>query len=357
MYCFVIGPFPPPVHGMAKNLKIFAADLSKAAKVKVVDISPGTIVRGSRYHLVKLKKVFFGLCYLLKNCVFCQVKSIYLPPDAGFGAFYTLLFVVLAKVFSIPIFMHHRSFLYINRKTISMSLITKIQPVNSTHIFLCSLMKLKFEKLYGNMSGIIVSNAQYVQPISQPKKFQKKIVLGHLSNLGYEKGLKEVFELCHSLNRVDVDFQLELAGPAENDEVQKYISRQLQILGSKVNYYGSVNQQEKNKFYSKIDVFLFPTEYRNEAQPNVLFEAMAYGCPALTINTGCISTDIDCNSGFVFIDQNDFNLQTPNIVSQLVQKPEQLEKLKHSTLDAITKASSSAKNNYEQLINRVSRGY
>ena len=355
-FVFVIGPFPPPIHGMAKNLKLFANEIDVVSKMKTVDISPGTIQRGVKYHVTKLLKVILGLFKLFLYSLKGEVKSVYIPPDAGFGAYYTLLFILITRIFSLPTYMHHRSFLYINKKTKAMNLITRVQPKLSTHVFLCKKMKDNFEKLYGAMDSMIVSNAQYVNPIKSPKQVGKELVLGHLSNLGFEKGIKQVFDLCDSLNANGVKFFLHLAGPPENNDVEIYLQRQLKKFSGQVKYYGQVNNEEKHHFYSCIDVFLFPTKYRNEAQPNVLFEAMSYGCPVLTVNTGCISADVSCSSGFVFVDQLDFSLQAPEVVKRLVDNSTYLEGLKNSTLIDITSASAAAKQNYTKLVNKVAEG-
>lgn len=350
----VVGPFPPPVHGMAKNLALFSNELKKDSNVVDIDISPGTIVRGMDYHFTKLFRVLSGSSRLLLLCMSGKVKSVYMPPDAGFGAYYSFLFVLIARIFSKPTFLHHRSFAYLHKKTFGMKLITLLDDKFTTHVFLCEKMQSEFESIYGKTgSSLVVSNAQYVTPISKVPKVTNCLVLGHLSNLGFEKGLKEVFDVCNTLGELDVDFHLELGGPSENSEVELYLQEQLKILGSRVTYHGLVSNNKKNEFYEKLDVFLFPTQYRNEAQPNVLFEANANAVPVLSINTGCISTDVDCNNGFVFIDKADFIAQAPDILARLFSNPESLQNLKESTLLKINKESTNAKKNYFQLLCNV----
>ena len=52
----ICGPFPPPVHGMSKNLLLFKEKIEfLEGKVVPIDISPGTLVRGKKYHLTKIK--------------------------------------------------------------------------------------------------------------------------------------------------------------------------------------------------------------------------------------------------------------------------------------------------------------
>lgn len=355
-YVVTIGPFPPPIHGMAKNLQIFYDQVSCKSKVYKIDTSPGTIVRGLSYHFNKLLKVTFGVSKLFSLCLFGKVKNIYLPPDAGFGAWYSLLFVLIARTFEIELFLHHRSFLYINKKTKAMDLIVKIQP-KTTHIFLCNNMRDKFCNLYNNKSvTLVASNAQYVTPIEDVRiSTTGKLIIGHLSNLGFEKGIKEVFGLAEEILSRGLDIEIHIAGPFENKEVEDYFNRKMESFSRSVIYYGPVYDDLKVDFYNKIDCFIFPTTYRNEAQPNVLFEAMSFGVPVFSIDTGCISTDVNCSNGFVFGDPVTFVQESTEILERLCVSPKKLFELKRTTLESIKRSSIESKCNYNTLIDMVCR--
>ncbi len=350
----VIGPFPPPVHGMAKNLKIFYEQIKNLEKAYKIDTSPGTIVRGFGYHFTKFAKVLYGVSKLFLLCCVGKIKSVYMPPDAGIGAWYSLLFVIIARAFGIKLVLHHRSFLYINKKTVPISLLVKLQPQNTTHIFLCERMKENFNNLYNNTSeDLIVSNAQYVAPVNEIRNVNETIVLGHLSNLGFEKGLKEVFELTNLLLEKGIKVRLELAGPSENYIVEEFLQNELERLGDSVVYHGPLFNKEKELFYSNLDFFLFPTMYRNEAQPNVLFEAMSFGAPVFSINTGCIAADVNCSNGFIFKDQKSFVAEGAEVLIELSKNTEKINRLKQTTLESIKSASINAKDNYQKLLELV----
>lgn len=355
----LVGPFPPPIHGMAKNLKIVSDILETNNHVLRYNISPGCLSKSVIYHLRKMIRfikcfsgIFISLC--LK-----KIRVIYLPPDAGFGSYYSLIFVTLASVFKIPLFIHHRSFAYVNKKLLSYKLINKVQSENTTHVFLCQSMMERYESNYGvQLNKIVVSNAQHVAPIhiGEVKKYKESqsIVLGHLSNLGFEKGVHCVLGVCEKLKKSGVDYKLLLAGPFESDEVQAYVETKISELGGNVEYIGYADEEKKKYFYSNIDLFLFPTVYRNEAQPNVIFEANSFGAPALSIDTGCISKDVDCQNGFVFSDQASFCEEAVTVIGKFVEKPESLNELKYSTLSKITNESYRSKENFELMIKMIS---
>jgi len=347
----LIGPFPPPVHGMAKNLKVLKQDILTAnVSLLLIDTSPGKINRDAAYHFKKACRVCMGAVRLFLE-VITSKSTVYIPPDAGFGAVYTLAFVLICKLTNTKLILHHRSFLYINKKTILMRLITLCQPNHTQHVFLCALMMSKFEDIYGKQERpIIVSNAQYVTPISKVNEIDGKIILGHLSNLGYGKGIKQVFDLCEVLIKQDVQFHLKLAGPAEDDEIASLIENFVIDHSDHVTYYGGIYGEEKEKFFSSLDLFLFPTEYVNEAQPNVLFEAMAGGIPVLTVGVGCIAGDVCCDCGTVYASQEDFLNRAPSYVCELAADRRRLHMLKESTLLSIKAASDEARDGYNHLL-------
>ena len=350
----VVGPFPPPVHGMAKNTLNFYKDISKKAEAKKIDISPGSLNRGYSYHLNKLGKVINGYCKLFWMLCTKRVASLYSPPDAGLGAYYTVGFVCLARLFGIPIYLHHRSFAYINKKTIGMRLIVFIAGRSATHIYLCNKMKDGFELKYGaNENSMIVSNAQYVVPVKHPSEPSESFVIGHLSNLGYGKGLKQVFDVLRKALAAGNNVSLELAGPTENQEIEDYLQECLSEFGNTVRYHGLVGEKEKSSFYSKLDLFLFPSQYENEAQPNVLFEANSYAIPVAAIQVGCVLGDVDERNGFTFPDQESYVNGCVEIIKNLDANRNELASLKVEALKRITKDATNAKKAYLDLLDKV----
>jgi glycosyltransferase involved in cell wall biosynthesis len=214
-------------------------------------------------------------------------------------------------------------------------------------------MKREFEEKYGVLEGsIICSNAQYVTPISSNalKKPTKEIILGHLSNLGFGKGLAQVFGVCLRLKENGIPFKLILAGPSENSEARLYVDNIISELGDACHYMGQVNGESKNLFYSSIDIFLFPTNYKNEAQPNVLFEAHAFGVPTISTDIGCIGEDINSCNGFVFKSQQEYVDDAVTSITELFHDQDRLSYLRQSTLDNISRSSMISKESYNQLL-------
>ena len=163
------------------------------------------------------------------------------------------------------------------------------------------------------------------------------------------------FELCRELKGNGVDFSLVVAGPTESIEVDDYMRQMLHDFSLYVKYVGFVSGSEKTNFFECIDLLLFPSLYRNEAQPNVLFEAAAFGVPALAIDIGCIGGDLDTGSGYIFKDAAHFARGAHKIVAELAANPFNLARLQESTLRNIQEKSKASRQAYLSLLREVAR--
>ena len=155
------------------------------------------------------------------------------------------------------------------------------------------------------------------------------------------------------MTKKGVDFHLHLGGPPENIRTAKYINKMMDTLSDQVTYHGEISSNNKNEFYSAIDIFLFPSEYKNEAQPNVLFEANAFGVPVISLAIGCISSDVNCTNGFLFRNQSEFSDLAPELIEKLSQNKENLMLLKKTTLDRIKCDKEEAEKSHKQLISQL----
>lgn len=350
----VVGPFPPPVHGMAKNTKIVADELEQHVEVLRCDISPGSLIRGWSYHR---RKGLLVVKALLQIAVKRGLKCLYIPSDAGLGMVYTALFLVVARIRGLSVFVHHRSFAYIDRPSVLMRLIVSVGGAGAQHIFLCGKMRSEFQRLYGErFGGRVVSNAQHVHPISddEVRSAGGEFVIGHLSNLSREKGLFEVLGVFETLRQAGVDCRLILAGPAASEEAESAIERVLNLYGSSVEHRGPVWGDEKDAFYRAIDVFLFPTKYKNEAQPNVVFEAMSYATPVVAYGRGCVREDLNVG-GMVVSDGGDFVSAAKEFILAVHRDRAFFAGLRMDALMAVRAARDGAVSGYQAFISDVVR--
>ena len=98
----VVGPLPPPVHGMAKNTAVIAEELRRRCNVVVADISPRGLDRRLAYHAKKIIKVLRAL-FVIAFRAHLHDARLYTPAHAGWGIYYTIAIVTTARFFGYKI--------------------------------------------------------------------------------------------------------------------------------------------------------------------------------------------------------------------------------------------------------------
>lgn len=311
---------PPPLGGLSSvNLSV-ANMVRERADIEVIDmIGPGS----SGNKAVSLRKCinYFKLSVSL-FLGFRKARRVYFVANSGLGIWLNILLASTCRIKGVPLILHHHTFAYIHNRTLGMSLLTKIMGRSVKHVFLCGCMAEKFLSMYSTNGDYLVAinPVKLTQNGSSPSLTDKsQVVLGHLSNLTVAKGVHTVLETALKLKQLGLSVKLLLAGPART-EVEKQLIAQYQIsLGDSLEYIGPVYNETKDQFFSQVDIFLFPTEYPNEAQPLVLFEAMSAGALVVATPLGCISEQL--KDVGVLSTVQDFTEVVRQRVEDLIQKP------------------------------------
>ncbi len=291
-----IGQLPPPLNGLSLATKSMIAFLKEENSVAVRNIAPPTGKLSLLKHPIKLARVL-GACFQLCRDRKHPGRICYLACEGSLGLIYTSLIVLLARLLAYPVFLHHHSFSYIDRPRLLMRTILTIGGHRLRHIFLCDIMRDRFSDTYGRRTrGSIVSNAAYIPPAEQDcaPRDGSHLVIGMLSNLSHEKGLDTIIALVRQAREEGMQLRAILAGPVRASE-RAAIDAAVAELGGNLDYRGPLYDEAKATFYQEIDVFVFPTAYRNEAQPLVIFEAKAAGNPIISSDRGCIRKQLDEN--------------------------------------------------------------
>jgi len=155
--------------------------------------------------------------------------------------------------------------------------------------------------------SLVLSNAVFAdQLVVAPREKESKCrIVGHLSVLSIEKGLFDVVDLARWAKQEKLDLEFRVAGPFATDEVKRqFEARSLGL--ENLRYIGPVYGEAKKKFFDEIDVFVFPTRYRNEAEPLVVIEALSQRCPVISYERGCIGSMLDSSCGVIVPKGADF---------------------------------------------------
>jgi glycosyltransferase involved in cell wall biosynthesis len=298
----VIGALPPPVHGASLITKLMTDELGKVARVRVADVSPDTLKRSWRYHLDRVRRMAVAAGTLLSQG-FDRDRRLYFCIAGGSGVYYDIVLAAVARLLRYRIFIHHHSFTYVNRRDWRTALLFRLCGRAAVHICLCPTMVQRLKERYGSIGRHeIFSNAALMAPGADDRRTvttESSLMLGHLGNLTLEKGLDTVIALFRRLKGAGLPVRLTLAGPAKGTAETRLIDDARRDFADDFIYRGPLYGPEKDAFFQGLDAFLFPSRYANEAQPLVLFEAMAAGVPVIATCRGCVGDDVPHEAGLV----------------------------------------------------------
>lgn len=278
-----IGTFPPPIHGMsAINKSVLERLQAEGIAIKKLNIAPKSLKRDILSHLSRIKNIFHAWFYLIftrKNC-----SKLYIAISGGWGQVYDIVSIVIARLKGMTCVIHHHNFAYVQEKRFITSFLISVAGKDALHIVLCESLGCLLRKQYGVTEILILSNLTF--SYIQMQKHTRNIInsVGFLSNITKEKGGETIIEFARMIKLANIPVCVIVAGPCEEPILASKLQRAMDegIL----EWRGPVYGKKKAKFWSDIDVFVFPTI--NEAEPLVVWESLAAGVPVITYELGCI---------------------------------------------------------------------
>ena len=280
----VLGPFPSPVHGFSQATMEIANLFETAGyAVSRIDLKP---VRGSMglwsSLQVRLRQVAKVMAQLLRGA------DLYLALSGGRRQAVDILFLLIGRICGARLFVHHHSFAYLTRRSSLASFCFKVCGSSATHLVLCSTMGVALRRHYGVVQRTqVLSNAVLMGEGSPFRQRTAVETLGFLGALTADKGILEFLQVVGRLTEEYPDLQFRIAGPCSDDKIRQRVSSACEN-NSRLRYVGAVYGEAKKEFLESIDVLLFPSTYRNEAEPFVIWEAQASGIPVIASERGCM---------------------------------------------------------------------
>lgn len=301
----MVGAFPPPVHGMAMiNAKMYEHLCSRGGSPLVLDLAPSSLNRDWFNRLGRVPNVAKALqSYLME----AHADILYVGISGGWGQLYEALFLLVARLRRTKIFIHHHSFAYIEQKKLVTSWVMRLAGRLATHITLCCKQAETLRRLYPTVACTrVISNAAIMQAELKAKRLRSACNrIGFLGNISRDKGIDKFLAIAAQLNSEDADWEMYIAGPFENNQVASEVSDATDRI-SALHYLGPRYGADKETFWDLIDVLLFPSTYRNETAPLVVYEAMAHGVPVIASERGCLSDMVRRGSGLLIPECHEF---------------------------------------------------
>lgn len=319
---WAIGHVPPPVNGMTLLTAEVIRALSEAGPVAFCDFSPRSHRVDARTRLSRSVRTLGCVCRLIWNGRVADGR-LYIMSNSRSGLVFTALIVWAGRRLGHRIFLHHHAYTYIEEHNRWMARIDRWMGPSGVHIVHCAKMSKDFQNQYPSTCGFEVIYPSVVSiDAGRPRDTVKSpFRLGMLSNLMISKGIDLAIETFETLRHSGRTVCLVLAGPIRCRAARDCVDKALKSYPDSVRYLGPVYGEEKARFFSDIDVFLFPTRYKEESWGIVLNEALAAGAPAITFNRGCTETVVGNRAGLVVPQGGDFVRSAADQIIEWMDNP------------------------------------
>jgi glycosyltransferase involved in cell wall biosynthesis len=219
---------------------------------------------------------------------------LYMPLNAGGAMYYNIAAALVARARGWRTVVHHHVYLYLRNYDWRVRVLDRLLGSRGMHLALCPDMRRRLIELYGAktpcayLPSTIVGSLDGGDSAPTGAEVRAPRRLGHISNLTEAKGALLAIRTFAQLRAEGHDVEMILAGPSTEPAVDRAIEDAQRAFGVSFDYRGPVYGEEKKQFFQDIDVLLFPSTFRMEAQPIVLSEAFAFGKPALAIAISCV---------------------------------------------------------------------
>lgn len=297
----IIGPTPPPYHGVAVATEMLLhSELAWAFEVSLVDTADrrgiANVYKPDAYDVVLFVKEWLSLAKI----VFTERPHlVYLPiSQSTLGILRDSLFFWLAYLSGCRLVIHlHggnlRTWYEAQGKPVK-AYVSAFLRRSERIVVLGDSLRPIFDGLADAKRIAVVSNGidwprQYVKDYERPRQDTRFRVL-HVGTLNRAKGTLALLAAVPQVLRAKGDrAEFVIAGEWSNredrDEAMAFIREH--DLSAAVTFSGPVSGEQKQRLYASADLFVF-AGIQQEGQPLVVLEAMAAGLPVLYSDRGCL---------------------------------------------------------------------
>jgi glycosyltransferase involved in cell wall biosynthesis len=349
-----IGALPPPVTGMTAMSQVVVSALREGGPVHVLNWSRGKHLSGWRWKAARI----WGACRAFITVLFGPRKArsvVYYPLSSGWGQLYDIAILSAARLRGYRIAVHHHVYSYIDRRNWRIAILNRIVGAGGVHVVHCAQMKDDFLETYPTTAEFLVLPPTVTSKDADvlPRKKHDEFTLGFMSNLTLEKGLDIALATFTRLAEQGHDVALILAGPCHRPIERRMIDEMVRMWPDRVQYRGAVYDEDKSRFFSDIDVFLFPTRYKNESWGIVLTESLAASCPVIACRRGCVPWIVRDGCGIVVDDVSDFVRDASQAIAAWIGDQHEYERCRQLAGERAKALADEADIEFAQFVRRM----
>lgn len=343
---------PPPVFGQSVvNGAVRDAALKRSDKIVIADLSAGSIVKNFQYHWTRLHRVLKAAWTIVRFSRM-ERRKIYMVTQVGHGIFYNHFLLGLARLFDYRIILHHHDSGHTKFHRRHVAFLMWLIGPGAIHVTLGPAMADDLKRYKQVQRAIVSQNARIIPDphFERPvRDLSKPLVIGHMSNLSRAKGLNLAIDTVIEARSRGLNVKLVLAGPCDGIEADATVKAAQATLGDALDYRGPVGGETKDRFFRDIDVFLFPTQYKYEAQPLVILEAMSYSAAVIVAERGYTAELVD-KSGDVYLGDAEFSRKAANRIGEMMDNPATLQSAQVAARSRYVMLRKIATEQFDQLI-------
>ncbi len=324
-----IGPLPPPVHGSAvvsqqiKDSilikKAFDCDwVNLSTSRRMEEIGKKTLSKPFRLTGALMRELWlllthrYDLCYLAITC-------------HGIGFLKDSPFVLMCKLFQRKIVIHqHNKGMANDVDKWPYRWLLPLCYKNARVILLSWYLYSDIEKVVPRENVVICPNGIKVDKRNNNESVRNKNAVPHLlflSNLIKSKGVFVLLDALKILKDKDYSFICDFVGGETKEIDAKRFADEVnrRKLNRFVVYWGRKYGKEKEEYFEKSDMFVFPS--MEDCFPLVILEAMASKLPIVTTAEGAIPDEVrDGENGLIAKRQDAESLA--DCICKLIDDPE-----------------------------------
>lgn len=303
----MLGRIPPPVTGMTVFTQEVLNRLRSLGEVEFVNWSVGSIRRTA---VTRLRYVGRSLSSVVRMLLRGRARGqrMYLVANSEAGLYSTAVLTYVAGSLGYSIYLHHHVYSYINQYDRRMACIDRWMGPRGVHVVHCEKMAQDFSNRYSSRCkfAVVCPSAVSIELRAARITPRQPLQLGMLSNLTMSKGVGRAIEVFRRLRGAGRNVALTFAGPAHEEQSSRLIAQARVEFPGLLTHVGPLYGEDKTRFFSDMDVFLFPTEYEHESWGIVLNEALATGIPVITNDRGCSRIVVGGRAGLVVEHPSDY---------------------------------------------------
>lgn len=322
------GKLPPPYIGPAIATKIIInSGLSREFKLVHFNTSHHSdISQLSKKSIKNIAYPFFQYLKLLFYLIYHSPHAVYIPSQQStIGYIRDIPYIIISKLLGKKVICHLRGGYFKNwyneSNSIMQYIIRQIQKMVDGQIVLGENLRGLFNFLMPEEKIFVIPNGADFPQFKKNNSKQNFSVL-FLGNFIKSKGIIDVLNAAVLLEKEGVrDIKFYFAGNwmDEKTRTEFYKLKNSEKLNN-IEVLGQVTGNKKYELLAKMDIFVFPTHYRNEGHPWVIVEAMAQGLPIITTDHGAIVESVYNNINGFIVEKNKPKEIANNIVKLINDK-------------------------------------